>query len=230
MRTTRSLICQADAVNTLRDAVRDAGGSCRMAGGVARASGACAMVEQGRSRGRAETWRPWVPPWIAAGRRPPLAWPEGITDFARGAAQRIREWVAVEVGPGRLVPWLAIAFGCGIVIYFSVDQEPAPWAAATLLAAAIAATILVRLRPIAFPVALGAAAIAAGFACVTIKRAIIAHPVLPAAVWNVDIAGFVEIREERERSDRLTVRVERIAGPRLNEPLERVRVSVRKGT
>src|SRR4029077_16320764 len=31
-------------------------------------------------------------------------------------------------------------------------------------------------------------------------------------------------------SDRIVVRVDRISGPRLNEALERVRVSVRKGT
>ena len=138
--------------------------------------------------------------------------------------------MTAEVGPGRLVPWLAIAFGGGIVAYFSVDREPAPWAAAGLLTALIVAAILLRNRPIAFPAALGVAAIAAGFATATIKRAIIAHPVLPAAVWNVDISGFVETREERERSDRISVRVESIAGPRLNEQLERVRVSVRKGT
>jgi competence protein ComEC len=78
--------------------------------------------------------------------------------------------------------------------------------------------------------ALAIAAAAAGFATATIKRTIIAHPVLHAAAWNVDIAGFVEVREERERSDRIVVRVERIAGPRLGEKLERVRLSVRKGT
>jgi competence protein ComEC len=144
--------------------------------------------------------------------------------------QRIREWAAVEVAPGRLVPWLAIAFGCGIVIYFTADQEPALWAAAVVVGAAVAMTILVRHRPIAFPAALAAAAVAAGFATATLKRAIIAHPVLSTPVWNVDIAGFVEMREERERSDRIVVRVERIAGPRLNEKLERVRVSVRKGS
>ena len=136
----------------------------------------------------------------------------------------------VEVGPGRLVPWLAVAFGCGIVVYFSIDREPLPWAAAALLAATVTATILLRHRPVAFPLALGAAAVAAGFATATVKRAIIAHPVLSAPVWNVEVAGFVERREERERSDRITVRVDRIAGPRLNEMLERVRVSVRKGS
>ena len=75
-----------------------------------------------------------------------------------------------------------------------------------------------------------AAALAAGFATATGKRALIAHPVLAVPAWNVEIGGFVEAREERERSDRIVVRVERISGPRLNEQLERVRVSVRKGT
>jgi competence protein ComEC len=193
--------------------------------------------DEGRARGRAETWRPrlpaWLPPWAAGGSGPAgsaWAWPSGLAGLARGAAQRIRDWVAIEVGPGRLVPWLAVAFGLGIVVYFAVDREPAAWAAALLSAATVAAAILVRHRPIAFPLAVGAAAVAAGFATVTIKRAIIAHPVLSAPAWNVEIGGFVEAREERERSDRITVRVERIAGPRLNEQLERVRVSVRKGT
>ena len=188
------------------------------------------MAEQGGARGRATTWRPRSLPWPAAGGGPGLVWPEGLANFARGAARRTREWVTAEVGPGRLVPWLAIAFGGGIVAYFSVDREPAPWAAAGQLTALIVAAILLRNRPFAFPAALGVAAIAAGFATATIKRAIIAHPVLPAAVWNVDISGFVETREERERSDRISVRVASIAGPRLNEQLERVRVSVRKGT
>src|SRR5262249_23734056 len=58
----------------------------------------------------------------------------------------------------------------------------------------------------------------------------IAHPVLTAPVWNIELVGFVEVREERERSDRIVVRLERTDSARLNEPLERVRVSVRKGT
>jgi competence protein ComEC len=70
----------------------------------------------------------------------------------------------------------------------------------------------------------------AGFATATIKRAIIAHPVLTAPVWNVEIAGFVVKREERERTDRIVVLVERMAAARLDQKLERVRVSVRKGT
>src|SRR6266478_105108 len=103
------------------------------------------MVEQSRSRGPAEAWRPW----IAAGRRPALAWPQSVRDFARRAAQRVREWATAEVAPGRLVPWLAIAFGCGTVIYFAVAREPAPWAGARLLAVTAAADSLSRHRPVA---------------------------------------------------------------------------------
>jgi competence protein ComEC len=184
------------------------------------------MIEQSRSRGRAEAWRPW----IVAGRRPALAWPQGLTDFARRTVQRVREWAALEAAPGRLVPWLAIGFGIGTIIYFAIDREPAVSAAALLLAATVVAAILCRRRPVAFPACVGLAAVAAGFATGAIKREIIAHPVLSAPAWNVDVAGFVEMREERERSDRVVVRVARMSGARLTENLERVRVSVRKGT
>jgi competence protein ComEC len=183
------------------------------------------MVEPERSRGRAAVWRPWV-----GGRKVAPEWLDRLNDLLGGAARRLRDWALAEAGAGRLVPWLAIAFGFGVVVYFTADREPAAWAAIALLAATIAATILLRHRPVAFPVLLGAAAMAAGFATATIKRAIIAHPVLGAPVWSADVAGFVEVREERERSDRIVVRVERISGPRLNDKLERVRVSVRKGS
>jgi competence protein ComEC len=185
-----------------------------------------AVIEQGRSRGRAEAWRPW----ITAGRRPTLAWPQPLADFAQQALQRLREWAAAEVAPGRLVPWLAIAFGSGIIIYFAVEREPTLWAAAALVTAMITLAILCRRRPFAFSAMVGVAALAAGFATVTAKREIIAHPVLSAPAWSVELAGFVEVREERERSDRIVVRLERIVEPRFSEKLERVRVSVRKGT
>jgi len=183
------------------------------------------MAESGKARGRAQAWRPW-----AGAGWPPLAWPPGLIGFANGAAQRIHGWALADVGPGRLVPWIAIAYGIGIILYFSAEQEPAPWAAIALLGGTVAAAVAARNRPAGFPVALAFAAIAAGFATATVKRALIAHPVLSAVAWNVEIAGFVEVREERERSDRIVVRVHRIEGPRLAEKPERVRVSVRKGT
>jgi competence protein ComEC len=183
------------------------------------------MADPGRSRGRTDTWRPWAP----AGPRPALAWPDSLTDFARSFAQRLRTWALADVGPGRLVPWLAVALGFGIVLYFTAEHEPAWWAAGGLVLVTSIAAVLVRHRPIGFPVALAIATAAAGFATATVKRVLIAHPVLQAAAWNVEIAGFVEVREERERSDRIVVRVHRIEGARLAEKPDRVRISVRRG-
>lgn len=66
--------------------------------------------------------------------------------------------------------------------------------------------ILTRHRPIAFPVALAFTAVAAGFAVATLKTVQVAHPVLTRPAGNVAISGFVEVREERERTDRIVVR------------------------
>jgi competence protein ComEC len=186
------------------------------------------MVEQLGARSRAATWRPG----LAAGGGPLLWWPAGFEDFARAAAQRVWGWALAEVAPGRLVPWLAIAFGLGTVLYFTADQEPSPWAAAAAFVAASAAATIAWRRPVAFPLFLAIATITAGFAVGTLKRAIIAHPVLQFATSNVSISGFVETREERERSDRIVVRVSRIEGGRLDEvhELERVRLTIRRGT
>src|SRR5690606_16133640 len=48
-------------------------------------------------------------------------------------------------------------------------------------------------------------------------------------VFGATVTGFVEIREERARSDRIVVRVTAIGGERLRVKPERVRVAVRKG-
>src|SRR5215470_2063246 len=167
------------------------------------------MVElRSRARGRAATWRPGagVPVWV---------WPDNLSGFAGGAARRVAAWALADVAPGRLVPWLAVSFGFGIVLYFAAEQEPALWAAVALAIGMITAAVLIRHRLIGFPLMVAVAAIAAGFATACIKRAAIDHPVLPAVAWNVDITGFIEVREERERSDRIVVRVHHIEGPRL---------------
>jgi competence protein ComEC len=184
-------------------------------------------AEGGRARGRAETWWPTWRPAAAGGWRA-LAWPQWTT--GQRFAGRLRDWALADVGPGRLVPWMAIAFGFGVVLYFTAEREPSAWAAVAAVVAATAAAAAARRRPVAFPVMVAIAAVAAGFATGTLKRALIAHPVLQAASWNVQVAGFVETREERDRSDRVVVRVLRIEAARLAEKPDRVRVSVRKGT
>ena len=185
------------------------------------------MVEPTRSRGRAATWRPWS----AAGRRPAPQWLDVLGDFLRARRERLREWALAEVGARapRALARDRVRQRHHRVFHRRPGAGAVGGASRSSLRQSCSA-VLARRRPVAFPVMLGIAAAAAGFAAATAKRVLISHPVLSAPVWNADVAGFVEVREERERSDRIVVRVERIAGPRLNETLERVRVSVRKGT
>jgi len=44
-------------------------------------------------------------------------------------------------------------------------------------------------------------AIATGFALATLKSVSANHPILASTAYSADVAGFVEVREERERSD-----------------------------
>src|SRR5262249_13445518 len=118
----------------------------------------------------------------------------------------------------------------GIVLYFTAEREPALAAAGGLVAAFALGTVLARNRPFAFPILLAFAALAAGFATATLKSAIVAHPMIRWPAWNVSITGWIEVREERARSDRVVVKVYSIEGPRLDRRPERVRVSVAKGT
>jgi len=183
------------------------------------------MALNEKARTRAKAWDA-----DAARRRGGLLLPAGLADRAAWLRRLLSEWVLAEIAPGRLVPWMAVAFGFGIVVYFTADREPAWWAAAALALVAVAIAILARRRPVGFPLALGFAAIAAGFATAALRTAYVVHPVLQFPVSTVTLSGFVEIREERERSDRITVRVHTIEGRRLNEVPERVRLAVRKNT
>lgn len=176
-----------------------------------------------RTGARAGTWPPGGRP-----RGGSAGWPDALSPLLQRA--RLGDWVASDTAPGRLIPWLPIAFGLGVVFYFAADREPLLWAGVTLTAIAIALCVAARARPLAFPVAVAAAAIAFGFTLATWKTARIAHPILTAPAFNVTLSGFVETREERERSDRIVIRVHTMSGARPDIKLERVRVSVRKGT
>ena len=179
-----------------------------------------------RSRARTDTrigTRTW--PVERARQAWGAAWPQA--EFAVPA--RIREWAVIEVGAGRLLPWFAVAFGTGIVLYFTAEREPIWWAAAALAAVAAIAAVLLRRRPVGFVLALGFFAICAGFAVATSKTALIEHPVLRYPAFSVQVAGFVELREESQKTDRFVLRLTRIEGSRIVGKPERVRLSVRRG-
>ena len=183
------------------------------------------MIGWGKGGDRARTW-----PEATAGRGSAWGWLDSIADILRDLAGRVRIWSIADTGPGRLFPWLPVAFGLGIAIYFTAEREPVWWAGCGLALVLAAVTVIARRRPIGFPLALLATAVMAGFAVATLKTFVIAHPVLAFPVSNVDIAGFVEVREERDRSDRIVVRALKVEAARLLQKPDRVRVSVKKGT
>jgi competence protein ComEC len=152
-------------------------------------------------------------------------WPRA--EFA--VPTRIRHWAAEEVAAGRLLPWLAVAYGAGIVIYFTAEREPAWWAAVALAVLCATFSTLLRRHLVAFVVALGVSAISVGFAVVAVKTALIAHPVLRFSASGVTIGGFVELREESQHTDRFVLRVDHMEGGRMDEKPQRVRLSVKRG-
>ncbi|MEY9885476.1 ComEC/Rec2 family competence protein [Bradyrhizobium sp. USDA 329] len=183
------------------------------------------MAEPGRpvrSQGVAGTW--------PVGRAAPAGGfaPAGFGIWP-GIVGTLRGWARAEAGPGRLLPWVPVAFGGGIALYFAADHEPVLWVvAATAAVLALGAVVLRRSR--LFALAIMLAAVAAGFAVATWKTARIAHTVLAKPLYSVSLSGFVEARDIRERTDRFVLRVSAMEAQRSDVKLDRVRLSVRKGT
>jgi competence protein ComEC len=176
---------------------------------------------------RAKAWAAGIG---AARRRAGLVLPEGVSVPAERLRHVLSDWALAEVAPGRLMPWLPVAYGFGVVVYFTAAHEPSWWAAIAAAVVGIATAFLARRSSVGFPLALGVAAMTAGFATGTLQARRIVHPVLGYSIASAQVTGFVEISEERERSDRIVVRVATLDAPRLHEKPERVRVAVRKGT
>src|SRR5260221_8473401 len=143
--------------------------------------------------------------------------------------ERLRAWARAEAGAGRLLPWVPIASGPGIALYFTAAREPVLFVAiATAVALCVVAVLLRRSRFFVTAVLLAAAA--AGFATATLRTVRISHTVLARPLYSVSLSGFVETRDIRERTDRFVLRVTKIDAPRFSGTLERVRLSVKKGT
>ncbi|MBN8991007.1 MAG: ComEC family competence protein [Rhizobiales bacterium] len=183
------------------------------------------MAEQGTPGGR----RGYAGTWPPQGAAPAGALPSSRPAFWPPLIETVRQWARAEAGAGRLLPWVPIAFGTGIAFYFAADHEPVlPVVAVTAIVLGVVALLLRRHK--VFPVAVMIAAVAAGFAIATWKTARIAHGVLARPMFSVALTGFVETRDIRERTDRFVLRVVTMESARGTTKLERVRLSVKKGT
>lgn len=181
------------------------------------------MVERGRDQSRVRTWPE------TGGRAGYI--PGDLAEYVARFRELARRTVAAEAARQQLLPWIAIAFGIGVAVYFAAPREPVVWVVAPVATLAWIVAVALR-RSRAFAALALAAALMSGFAVATIKTARIAHPILGEPVMFVTLTGFVEIREERERTDRFVLRVDKFETTRAGEAgrVERVRLSVKKGT
>jgi competence protein ComEC len=184
------------------------------------------MAEHGttprRPQGVAGTWPP------RAGAQAGGFVPAGVPLWA-AFAERLRAWARAEAGAGRLFPWVPVAFGIGIALYFTAPREPVLLVTVLAAIACCPIAFLAR-RGRFFAASVMLAAVAAGFAIATWKTARIGHTVLARPLYSVSLSGFVETRDIREHTDRFVLRVTQMDAPRLSVKLERVRLSVKKGT
>ena len=177
---------------------------------------------QGAAGGVAGTWPPRRA--VEAGRFAPARF-----DVWTSFLAKLQIWARAEVSAWQLLPWVPVAFGTGIAVYFSAEHEPVlPVAALTATMLCVGAFVARRRK--FFPVLVLVAAVAAGFAAATWRTERVAHTVLSRALYSVQLAGFVETREIRARTDRFVLRVTHMETPRSRIRLERVRLSVKKGT
>ncbi|WP_375453353.1 ComEC/Rec2 family competence protein [uncultured Methylobacterium sp.] len=170
-----------------------------------------------------------------------LATPAGRALAARAAGRfpspavlgpALRDWVvgglAVEAGQRRLFPWLAVAFGAGILMFFTAtDGVPSPLAPLLAAGACVAVTPFLGARPLGLAVALGLVAAFLGFAAGALRVSRVAAPVL-ARTTIAPLTGLIESLEEREEGARLVVRVASLGTLAAAERPLRVRVSFRK--
>jgi competence protein ComEC len=87
------------------------------------------------------------------------------------------------------LPWVPIAFGAGIAIYFTADREPVAWFVAAVAVGLCAVAFVLRRRK-AFAAALMLAAMASGFAVAALKTARISHVVLAQPIYASFAQGF----------------------------------------
>lgn len=181
------------------------------------------MTERGNTRTKAQTWPRSGVSRLRGAHLVPLS------RTIHGSAEWLRSHVVAEASQAQLLPWAAIAFGAGIALYFGVAREPVLAVVAPVAALLCVAAFLARRRN-AFPLLLLLAVFATGFAAATYKTVRVGHTVLTRPMFGVALKGFVETREERERTDRFILRVVEMTHDRYPEKLTRVRLSVKKGT
>ncbi|MEI8144429.1 MAG: ComEC/Rec2 family competence protein [Alphaproteobacteria bacterium] len=140
--------------------------------------------------------------------------------------ETLRAWLDLELARGRLFLALPVAFGTGILIYFSAPDEPNLVVSLALAIGLMAIAYRVRNQFGLYLITAALAAISAGHATATLRTALVAHPVLAAETGTLTITGWIIGSEGRPSGDRLTLLVTAIA-PAIERAPTRIRVTTR---
>ncbi len=132
-----------------------------------------------------------------------------------------------EMEAARGLPWLAVAFAGGSLLYFALPSEPSALALVLLAVALGASAWRARAgRAALFRLLLVATMIAGGAALTKLRTDLVATPMIARSV-TATVTGFVEAVDARRGGARLTLRVVAIDGARITPLPQRVTVVLR---
>ncbi|ACB95051.1 ComEC/Rec2 family competence protein [Beijerinckia indica] len=133
----------------------------------------------------------------------------------------------VEVAERRLFPWLPVAAGAGVVLYFYADHEPPLWLNGALVAIFAILAWFGRQRRPALVILLGLCALFAGELSAGLRSMRVAAPVLDR-ITIATVEGTIEQMDYRPRGARFILRVGAIDGLNPEQTPYRVRLSTRR--
>lgn len=137
-------------------------------------------------------------------------------------------WVSAlqsEIDRRRLFLWLPVAFGLGILAYFSAEAEPTRWASGVPLVVIGAIGLAGRRHMAVLAAALAVCAFFAGFLAATWRSRAVESPVLVTPAF-LTVHGRIEQLDRTVYGGRMVVRVADVA-PAVERLPERVRVTFR---
>ena len=113
-----------------------------------------------------------------------------------GAGDWLRAGLVEEIESRRLMPWLAVAYGAGIILAFVADGRPSPWPALVLGLVFCGLAFASRARLGRQVVLVTVGFVFLGFAASLLRFAFVEAPVLNRPVVG-KMSGFVEALDER---------------------------------
>ena len=146
---------------------------------------------------------------------------------AAGLWQAYAEAFAVEWETRRLFLWLPVCAGTGVLLYLAAGHEPVAWMAPLLATVFAGAAVLLRPRRAPVLVAIGLAALFAGFSSAQWRSARVDAPVLDH-IRIATLAGFVEEADHRRNGSRFVLKVTSAEGLDPAHAPSRVRLTARR--